>query len=91
MNPYFEPGMKKYWVPSNADSALFGTNIADYWFPVSQGGDIAFLSGVMKILFAEGWVNQNFIDQHTTGFEELKAHVASMDWAGRLHRRALKA
>ena len=80
VNPYFEPGMKKYWVPSNADSALFGTNIADYWFPVSQGGDIAFLSGVMKILFAEGWVNQNFIDQHTTGFEELKAHLASMDW-----------
>jgi molybdopterin-dependent oxidoreductase alpha subunit len=80
VNPYFEPGMKKYWVPSNADSALFGTNIADYWFPVSQGGDIAFLSGVMKILFAEGWVNQNFIEQHTTGFEELKAHVASMDW-----------
>jgi molybdopterin-dependent oxidoreductase alpha subunit len=80
VNPYFEPGMKKYWVPSNADSALFGTNIADYWFPVSQGGDIAFLSGVMKILFAEGWVNQNFIDQHTTGFEELKAHVAAMDW-----------
>jgi molybdopterin-dependent oxidoreductase alpha subunit len=34
----------------------------------------------MKILFAEGWVNQNFIDRHTTGFEELKAHVASMDW-----------
>jgi molybdopterin-dependent oxidoreductase alpha subunit len=80
VNPYFEPGMKKYWVPSNADSALFGTNIADYWFPVSQGGDIAFLSGVMKILFAEGWVNQNFIDQHTTGFEELKTHVAAMDW-----------
>lgn len=80
VNPYFEPGMKKYWVPSNADSALFGTNIADYWFPVSQGGDIAFLSGVMKILFAEGWVNQNFIDQHTAGFVELKAHVAAMDW-----------
>jgi molybdopterin-dependent oxidoreductase alpha subunit len=80
VNPYFEPGMQKYWVPSNADSALFGTNIADYWFPVSQGGDIAFLSGVMKILFAEGWVNHNFIVRHTTGFEELKAHLAAMDW-----------
>ena len=80
VNPYFEPGMQKYWVPSNADSALFGTNIADYWFPVSQGGDIAFLSGVMKILFAEGWVNQNFIDRHTAGFKELKAHVAALDW-----------
>jgi len=80
VNPYFEPGMQKYWVPSNADSALFGTNIADYWFPVGQGGDIAFLSGVMKILFAEGWVDPNFIDRHTAGFEELKAHLAGMDW-----------
>ncbi len=80
VNPYLEPGMKKYWVPSNADSALFGTDIADYWFPVSQGGDIAFLSGVLKILFAEGWVNRDFIKNHTTGFEELAGHVAAMDW-----------
>jgi molybdopterin-dependent oxidoreductase alpha subunit len=80
VNPYFEPGMRKYWVPSNIDSALFGTDIADYWFPVSQGGDIAFLSGVMKILFAEGWVDQTFIDRHTSGFGELKDHVAAMDW-----------
>ncbi len=80
VNPYLEPGMKKYWVPSNADSALFGTDIADYWFPVSQGGDIAFLSGVLKILFAEGWVNHDFIKNHTMGFDELAGHVAAMDW-----------
>ncbi len=80
VNPYLEPGMKKYWVPSNADSALFGTDIADYWFPVSQGGDIAFLSGVLKILFAEGWVNHDFIKNHTTGFDDLAAHLATMTW-----------
>jgi hypothetical protein len=33
VNPLLEPGMKRYWVPSNLDSALFGTDIADYWFP----------------------------------------------------------
>lgn len=43
VNPYLEPGMKRYWVPSEADSALFGTNLADHWFPVAQGGDIALL------------------------------------------------
>lgn len=95
VNPYLEPGMKKYWVPSNTDSALFGTDIADYWFPVSQGGDIAFLSGVLKILFAEDWVNRQFIDRHTTGFEALAAHVAAMDWdslekAAGLDRRAMR-
>ena len=37
VNPYLEPGMKRYWVPSTASSALFGTDIADYWFPVKIG------------------------------------------------------
>ncbi len=63
VNPYLEPGMKRYWVPSNADSALFGTNMTDYWFPVSQGGDIAFLYGVLKVLVERDWLNHEFISQ----------------------------
>jgi molybdopterin-dependent oxidoreductase alpha subunit len=79
VNPYLEPGMKKYWVPSTMSSALFGTNIADYWFPVSQGGDIAFLYGVMKILLAHGWFDQAFVEQHTAEFAAFKAQVAALD------------
>jgi len=81
VNPYLEPGMKKYWVPSSVDSALFGTEIADYWFPVSQGGDIAFLSGVMKILIENDWINYSYIDRHTAGFAELCAKLSSLEWA----------
>lgn len=81
VNPYLEPGMKKYWVPSSAKSALFGTEIADYWFPVTQGGDIAFLTGVLKILIENGWVDRDFIREHTVGFEELKASVEAQSWA----------
>ncbi|MEW6304482.1 MAG: FdhF/YdeP family oxidoreductase [Verrucomicrobiota bacterium] len=80
VNPYREPGMERYWVPSTASSALFGTDIADYWFPVSQGGDIAFLYGVLKILIANNWLNQEFIAQHTVDFDQLKARVESLDW-----------
>lgn len=80
VNPYLEPGMKRYWVPSTMSSAMFGTDIADYWFPVSQGGDIAFLYGVLKILFANGWQDDAFIQQHTVGFEELKRKVEAFDW-----------
>lgn len=80
VNPYLEPGMKRYWVPSTTSSALFGTDISDYWFPVTQGGDIPFLYGVLKILIAEGWLNHEFIQQHTGGFEDLKAAVARYDW-----------
>jgi len=81
VNPYLEPGMKRYWVPSTATSALFGTDIADYWFPVTQGGDIAFLYGVIKILIEKGWVDQTFIREHTAEFDSLKAACAQLDWA----------
>jgi len=81
VNPYREPGMERYWVPSTLKSALFGTDIMDYWFPVSQGGDIAFLTGVLKIMFENGWQDSAFIEQHTAGFPELKAEVAAQDWS----------
>ncbi|CAN5572566.1 FdhF/YdeP family oxidoreductase [soil metagenome] len=81
VNPYLEPGMKKYWVPSSAGSALFGTELADYWFPVSQGGDIAFLSGVLRILIENDWIDFAFIDRHTAQFDELCAHLSRLDWA----------
>src|SRR5690606_10138334 len=29
INPYREPAMEKYWIPSIAESALFGTKIVD--------------------------------------------------------------
>src|SRR6266850_6545268 len=72
VNPYREPGMDRYWVPSTLGSALFGTDIADYWFPVSQGGDIAFLWGIIKILIEHRWYDKEFIEAHTQGFRELK-------------------
>ncbi len=95
VNPYCEPGMKRYWVPSTTKSALFGTHIMDYWFPVTQGGDIPFLYGVIKILFEENWINHAFIAAHTHGVEDLRAAAAALDWeilerqAG-LHRASMR-
>jgi molybdopterin-dependent oxidoreductase alpha subunit len=79
VNPYLEPGMQRYWVPSAVGSALFGTDIADYWFPVAQGGDIAFLYGVIQILLSNGWYDSSFVAQHTVGLGELKKKAASLD------------
>ena len=81
VNPYREPGMERYWVPSSADSAVFGTDIMDYWFPVSTGGDIAFLGGVLKILIENNWVDEHFIRGHTGGFEELKSQISKLKLA----------
>jgi molybdopterin-dependent oxidoreductase alpha subunit len=80
VNPYREPGMDRYWIPSIAGSALFGTNVSDYWFPVVQRGDVAFLYGTIKILLETGEFDRRFIENHTTGFEELRAVASAMSW-----------
>ncbi|MEV4578849.1 FdhF/YdeP family oxidoreductase [Nonomuraea jabiensis] len=80
VNAYREPGMDKYWVPSNAESALFGTKITDEFFGVNVGGDIGFLNGVLKHLIENDWVDKEFVDQRTTGFEELRQEIAGQSW-----------
>lgn len=80
VNPYREPGMERYWVPSTPASALFGTDITDYWFGVAPGGDIAFLYGVVRILIDEGWCDAEFVRDHTAGFAELATAARQFTW-----------
>ncbi|MFP5352086.1 MAG: molybdopterin-dependent oxidoreductase, partial [Actinomycetota bacterium] len=80
INNYREPGMDKYWVPSNTESAVFGTQIADRFFLVNVGGDIAFLSGVLKHMVAHDWIDRAFVEQHTTGFDELRRELDAMSF-----------
>jgi len=75
INPYREPGLERYWIPSVTESALFGTKIADAFFQVHTGGDKAFIAGVIKHLIEQGWTNEPFIKQYTSGFDELKAKL----------------
>ena len=80
VNPYFEPGLDRYWVPSVARSALFGTRIADDFFQIHAGGDIPFFHGVIKHLIENGWVDREFIAQRTEGWSELEGRIASLSW-----------
>jgi molybdopterin-dependent oxidoreductase alpha subunit len=80
VNPYFEPGLRRYWVPSVAESALFGTRFADDWFAVDTGGDLAFLNGVFKALLAEDGIDHDFVARHTSGFDAARAHVEAQSF-----------
>lgn len=37
--------------------------------------DLAFLYGLAHVLIREGWVDREFIDAHTTGFDDFARHV----------------
>ena len=80
VNPYREPGLTRYWIPSIASSALFGTDLADDWFQVHTGGDLAFLIGVLRALIDSGGVDADFIRDRTTGFEAAQERARAADW-----------
>lgn len=80
INTYREPGMERYWVPSIPESALFGTKFAEDFFLINTGGDIPFLNGTLKHLIAEQWVDDDFINNYTRNFQELKAELDRQPW-----------
>ena len=81
VNPYFEPGLERYWVPSVTKSALFGTRFADDFFPIHAGGDIAFFYGVLKHLIENDWLDREFIAARTVGWAETEARARELSWS----------
>ncbi len=89
VNPYREPGMEKYWIPSDVESAMFGTKMTDRFFQVQAGGDMAFLHGTVKTIIEEEWYDPEFVAEYTDGFNDLKAYLDSLTWAELEHASGL--
>jgi molybdopterin-dependent oxidoreductase alpha subunit len=80
VNPYREPGLERYWIPSIPSSALVGTALADHWFDVDTGGDLAFLVGVLRALIELGGIDEAFVRERTVGFDQARAHAQGTSW-----------
>jgi len=80
INPYREPGLERYWIPSVVESALFGTRIADAFFQVHTGGDKAFIAGVIKYLIEKRWTDEEFISTKASGFDDLSSALRDYSW-----------
>lgn len=77
VNPYLEPGLERYWVPSAVESYLFGTRICHLHVPVRPGGDVAFANAVLARLVERDAVDHRFIDDHTEGWPAVLDALAS--------------
>jgi assimilatory nitrate reductase catalytic subunit len=51
--------------------------MADIYLPLKPRSDIALLNGIAHILIRDGLIDKDYIARHTTGFEDLRAHVAA--------------
>ena len=48
---------------------------ADLYIPVKPGGDIGVFNGMLHVMIERGWIDREFIEEHTTGFEEVARSV----------------
>jgi assimilatory nitrate reductase catalytic subunit len=48
---------------------------ADLFIPVRSGGDIGIFNGMLHIMIERGWIDRDFIAQHTTDFEQVAEAV----------------
>jgi molybdopterin-dependent oxidoreductase alpha subunit len=89
VNPYREPGMERYWVPSTPSSALLGTKMCDRVYQVRVGGDLAFLNAAAKRVLARGAEAKGFIEAATSGFAEWRAALERQSLAELVARSGL--
>lgn len=80
INPLKELGLVRFRVPSDVRSLLFGTEIASQYIQPHVGGDLALLIAIAKEVIEQNGHDSRFIDQHTEGFAEFAADVASRPW-----------
>ncbi|MDE3188701.1 MAG: molybdopterin oxidoreductase family protein [Acidobacteriota bacterium] len=48
---------------------------ADLFIPVRPGGDMAIFNGMLHIMIERGWIDREFIAQHTSGFDAVAETV----------------
>ncbi|HEY0711995.1 MAG TPA: nitrate reductase [Polyangia bacterium] len=58
--------------PRKTETAMAATS----HLPIAPKSDLPFFYGIANLLIERGWIDRAFIDAHTQGFEELRAHVA---------------
>jgi molybdopterin-dependent oxidoreductase alpha subunit len=87
INPLRELALVRFSNPQRPLELLGrSTELSDLYLQVRIGGDIALIKGIMKhVLAAEDQapgqvLDHAFLGEHTTGFDELRAHLADVPW-----------
>jgi len=53
----------------------------DLFLPIKPGRDIALFNGILHLMIENGWLDHDFIEKHTVGFEAVAEHVR--EWTPR--------
>lgn len=83
-----QPTLMPYFADAKANGAYVivvdprdtaTAKMADLHLKVKPGTDVALASAMLKVLLEEGYVAHSFISKRTTGFEQVKRHIESLE------------
>lgn len=85
INPIKEKGLQSFIHPQDFKALLTGqkSKISSHYIQPNIGGDLAFLTGVIKVILQSefiGKIDSSFISTHTVGFETLQSSIESTTW-----------
>ena len=82
INPMREQGLSKFRNPQKPSHMAAGQSdeMVDEVIQIQIGGDAALLTGMAKWLTKNGKINNDFIEQHTSGYDELDAWLRQQSW-----------
>ncbi|GGR17616.1 FdhF/YdeP family oxidoreductase [Streptomyces roseolus] len=82
VNPLPEAGLERFKNPQTPQGMLKGTALTDLFLQIRIGGDQALFRLLNKlVLETPGAVDEEFVREHTHGFEEFAAAAGEADWA----------
>ncbi|MGV9352242.1 FdhF/YdeP family oxidoreductase [Streptomyces misionensis] len=81
VNPLPEAGLERFKNPQTPQGLVKGAALTDLFLQIRIGGDQALFRLLNKlILETEGAVDEEFVREHTHGFEEFAEAARSADW-----------
>ncbi|MFD4632139.1 FdhF/YdeP family oxidoreductase [Streptomyces sp. NPDC058284] len=91
VNPLPEAGLERFKNPQTPQGMLKGTSLTDLFLQIRLGGDQALFRLLNKlILQTEGAVDEEFVREHTHGYEEFTEAAAAADWDDTLKATGLE-
>ncbi|MFF5501661.1 FdhF/YdeP family oxidoreductase [Streptomyces roseolus] len=82
VNPLPEAGLERFKNPQTPQGMLKGAALTDLFLQIRIGGDQALFRLLNKlVLETPGAVDEEFVREHTHGFEEFAAAAGEADWA----------
>ncbi|MFE0673773.1 FdhF/YdeP family oxidoreductase [Streptomyces sp. NPDC058867] len=91
VNPLPEAGLERFKNPQTAQGMIRGAALTDLFLQIRIGGDQALFRLLNKLILAEqerdpssGAVDEDFVREHTHGYEEFAAAARDADWDGTL-------